>query len=61
MPLLIVEDEPKTSIVSSVDLQINGLRSRSRSFTDEIAHQADVAEGACVETGARNSMSLFFF
>lgn len=24
MPLLIVEDEPKTSIVSSVDLQING-------------------------------------
>lgn len=50
--LLIVEDELKTSIVSSVDLQINGLRSCTRRFRDETVHQADVGEGACVEAEA---------
>lgn len=58
---MIVEDEPKTSIVSGIDLQINGLLRCSRSFRHEIAHQADVGEGACVEPEAQNSTSLFSF
>lgn len=57
MPLLIVEDEPKTSIVSSVDFQINGpevsvMKLRTRQMLVKVL---------VVETEAPNNMPLFFF